>query len=68
MNFGWVTDEATSFSIMDEALERGINLFDSADVYGSGIQPPSERARSPADRDLTEENRRHGHHADGRRH
>jgi aryl-alcohol dehydrogenase-like predicted oxidoreductase len=34
MNFGMVTDETTSFSIMDEALEQGINLFDTADVYG----------------------------------
>lgn len=39
MNFGWVTDEAASFSIMDEALERGMNLFDTADVYG-GPQAP----------------------------
>ena len=42
MNFGDLTDEATSFSIMDEALNAGINLFDTADVYGgpqsSGIK------------------------------
>jgi aryl-alcohol dehydrogenase-like predicted oxidoreductase len=42
MNFGWVTDEATSFSIMDEALERGINLFDTADVYGGPQSPDME--------------------------
>ena len=34
MNFGPETDEATSFSIMDSALEAGINFFDSANVYG----------------------------------
>ncbi len=34
MNFGPETDEATSFSIMDTALEDGINFFDSANVYG----------------------------------
>jgi aryl-alcohol dehydrogenase-like predicted oxidoreductase len=34
MNFGWVTDEAESFRIMDRALELGINFFDTADVYG----------------------------------
>jgi len=39
MNFGELTDEATSFRIMDEALEAGINLFDTADVYG-GPQSP----------------------------
>ena len=32
MNFGWVADEATGFEIMDEALEQGINYFDTADV------------------------------------
>jgi aryl-alcohol dehydrogenase-like predicted oxidoreductase len=34
MNFGGQTDEATSHSIMDEALDNGINFFDSANVYG----------------------------------
>lgn len=27
-------DEQTSFSVMDKALEAGINFFDTADVYG----------------------------------
>jgi aryl-alcohol dehydrogenase-like predicted oxidoreductase len=36
MNFGWQTDEAESFKIMDRALELGINFFDTADVYGRG--------------------------------
>jgi len=39
MNFGELTDEATSSAIMDEALDAGINLFDTADVYG-GPQSP----------------------------
>jgi aryl-alcohol dehydrogenase-like predicted oxidoreductase len=34
MNFGPHTDEPTSFSIMDQALENGINFFDTANVYG----------------------------------
>lgn len=34
MNFGWVSDEAESFDIMDHAIEKGINFFDTADVYG----------------------------------
>lgn len=33
MTFGWSTDEATSFRIMSEALDRGINFFDTADIY-----------------------------------
>ena len=34
MNFGPQTTEAESFRIMDSALERGINFFDTANVYG----------------------------------
>lgn len=34
MNFGWHVSEAESFELMDKALEMGINLFDTADVYG----------------------------------
>ena len=39
MNFGHVTDEAASHAIMDRAVEAGINLFDTADVY-DGPQTP----------------------------
>jgi aryl-alcohol dehydrogenase-like predicted oxidoreductase len=34
MNFGPLTSEADSFVIMDQALELGINFFDTANVYG----------------------------------
>lgn len=34
MNFGPFTDENDSYSIMDNALELGINFFDTANVYG----------------------------------
>jgi aryl-alcohol dehydrogenase-like predicted oxidoreductase len=34
MNFGPLTSEADSFAIMDQALEQGINFFDTANVYG----------------------------------
>jgi len=34
MNFGPDTSETDSFSIMDRALEHGINFFDTANVYG----------------------------------
>ncbi len=34
MNFGWHTSQEESFTIMDRALELGINFFDTADVYG----------------------------------
>lgn len=35
MTFGWSADEATSFAIMDAALEAGIDFFDTADVYSA---------------------------------
>lgn len=34
MNFGPQTSEPDSFTIMDKALETGINFWDTADVYG----------------------------------
>ena len=34
MNFGPETDEATSYRIMDAALDAGLNFFDTANVYG----------------------------------
>jgi len=39
MNFGELTDENEAFTIMDRAVEVGINMFDTADVYG-GLQTP----------------------------
>ncbi|GAA1350255.1 aldo/keto reductase [Streptomyces beijiangensis] len=36
MNFGPLTDEADSHSIMDSALAAGVNYFDTANVYGWG--------------------------------
>jgi aryl-alcohol dehydrogenase-like predicted oxidoreductase len=35
-NFGWRTDAAGTMSVVDAALEAGINFFDTADVYGGG--------------------------------
>jgi aryl-alcohol dehydrogenase-like predicted oxidoreductase len=43
MNFGELTDEAAAFEIMDQALEAGINLFDTADVYGGPQSPDMEK-------------------------
>lgn len=37
MNFGPETTEKDSFTIMDKALELGINFFDTANVYGWAI-------------------------------
>ena len=35
MNFGTETDERESRAIMDRAHERGVNFFDTANVYGT---------------------------------
>ena len=34
MNFGPFTDKSNSFEIMEKALDAGINLFDTANLYG----------------------------------
>jgi aryl-alcohol dehydrogenase-like predicted oxidoreductase len=34
MNFGMMNDEAQSAEIVDKAIDLGVNLFDTADVYG----------------------------------
>src|SRR3954451_14555860 len=36
--FGWTADEATSFRILDEFVDRGFNFIDSADVYSAWVQ------------------------------
>ena len=36
MTFGNQADEATSFAIMDRAVELGINHFDTANSYSDG--------------------------------
>ena len=37
MNFGPQTSEADSFAIMDQALNQGINFFDTANRYGATL-------------------------------
>ena len=36
MNFGWKTEEADAFAIIDKAIDDGINFLDTANVYGRG--------------------------------
>ena len=37
MTFGSETDEAMAASIVDACIDRGINFFDTANVYNFGI-------------------------------
>jgi aryl-alcohol dehydrogenase-like predicted oxidoreductase len=43
LEFGERIDEAESFGIMDAALEAGVNLFDTADVYGGPQSPDMKK-------------------------
>ncbi|MYE10832.1 MAG: aldo/keto reductase [Gammaproteobacteria bacterium] len=36
MMFGWRTEPAESYEIVDRAIDAGINFIDTANVYGSG--------------------------------
>src|SRR3712207_2874212 len=35
--FGWTVDEATSFRLLDAAVEAGLNFIDTADVYSTWV-------------------------------
>ncbi|MCB9422369.1 MAG: aldo/keto reductase [Ardenticatenaceae bacterium] len=37
MNFGVQTTEEDSYAIMDDALEKGVNFFDTANIYGGKL-------------------------------
>ena len=43
MNFGELTDEPAAFEIMDNALDAGINILDTADAYGGPQRPDMEK-------------------------
>jgi aryl-alcohol dehydrogenase-like predicted oxidoreductase len=36
--FGWTADEATSFRLLDEFVDAGFNLIDTADVYSMWVE------------------------------
>ena len=36
VTFGREIDKATSFEVLDHAIERGINLLDTAEAYAAG--------------------------------
>ena len=37
MQFGWTADEKTSFDILSESYQAGINFIDTADIYSSWV-------------------------------
>lgn len=44
-NFGWLLDEPASRTVIDAAIDAGITLFDTADIYG-GTQSESILGRA----------------------
>ena len=36
-NFGWRCDQKQTAAVVDKALELGVALFDTADIYGGGL-------------------------------
>jgi aryl-alcohol dehydrogenase-like predicted oxidoreductase len=44
-NFGWRINAAATASVVDAAIDAGINFFDTADIYGGG---ESEKFLGPA--------------------
>jgi aryl-alcohol dehydrogenase-like predicted oxidoreductase len=46
MNFGPFTEEKEAFAIMDQAVDAGINFFDTANVYGGTFGGPGNNGRT----------------------
>ena len=44
VTFGREIDQATSFDLLDYAVERGITLLDTAEAYGGGQSREARRA------------------------
>lgn len=61
MNFGYTVDEATSFAVMDAAVDAGVNLFDTADVYGGPQSPEMTKGYGIAEQTVGQWLRRSGH-------
>jgi len=64
MNFGWTVDEPTSFAVLDAAIEAGINLIDTADVYGGPQSPDMAKGYGVAEETVGRWLRRSGHRDD----
>ena len=47
--FGWNITEAGSFALMDQALDLGINLIDTSNVYAVPQPPPEWRGEGIAE-------------------
>ena len=64
MNFGYIVDEPSSFSLMDAAIDEGINFFDTADVYGGPQSPDMKKGYGIAEETVGRWLQRSGHRDD----
>ncbi len=64
MNFGYLADEPTSFAVMDAALDAGIILFDTADVYGGPQSPDMVKGYGVSEQTVGSWLKRSGHRDD----
>jgi aryl-alcohol dehydrogenase-like predicted oxidoreductase len=64
MNFGYTVDEATSFAVMDAAIDAGVNFFDTADVYGGPQTPDMKKGYGIAEQTVGRWLQRSGHRDD----
>ena len=53
VTFGREIDQETSFKLLDHALDKGINLLDTAESYGGGQARDCLLYTSPSPRDAT---------------
>src|SRR4051812_47281346 len=64
MNFGYTVNEADSFAVMEAAIDAGINLFDTADVYGGPQSPEMKQGYGVAEQTVGRWLQRSGHRDD----
>src|SRR3954462_1531463 len=64
MNFGYTVNEADSLAIMDAAVDAGITVFDTADVYGGPQSPDMKQGYGIAEETVGKWLQRSGHRDD----
>jgi aryl-alcohol dehydrogenase-like predicted oxidoreductase len=64
MNFGYTVDEAASFAILDAAVDAGITVVDTADVYGGPQTADMAQGYGIAEETIGRWLRRSGHRDD----
>jgi aryl-alcohol dehydrogenase-like predicted oxidoreductase len=64
MNFGYLADELSSFTVMDAAFDAGVIFFDTADVYGGPQSPDMKKGYGVSEQTVGRWLQRSGHRDD----